>query len=62
MFSQNMFRGGIVAGAAVLGLSSTLAFAQQEPCIGNSAAITDPSALGDQAIKLTAEMAGERRR
>ena len=62
MFSQNMFRGGIVAGAAVLGLCSTTAFAQQEPCIGNSAAITDPAALGGQAIKMTAEMSGGRRR
>jgi branched-chain amino acid transport system substrate-binding protein len=57
-----MFRGEIVAAAAVLGLCSTTAFARQEPCIGNSAAITDPAALGGQAIKITVEMAGERRR
>jgi branched-chain amino acid transport system substrate-binding protein len=57
MFSQNMFRGGIVAGAAVLGLCSTTAFAQQEPCIGNSAAITGPAAFGGQAIKMGAETA-----
>jgi branched-chain amino acid transport system substrate-binding protein len=46
----------------VLGLCSTTGFARQEPCIGNSAAITDPAALGGQAIKMTAEMAGGRRR
>jgi branched-chain amino acid transport system substrate-binding protein len=57
-----MFRGEIVAAAAVLGLCSTTAFARQEPCIGNSAAIADPAALGGQAIKITVEMAGERRR
>ena len=61
MSSQNMFRGGIVAGAAVLGLCSTTAFAQQEPCIGNSAAIT-AAAFGGQAIKMGAEIAGEARR
>jgi branched-chain amino acid transport system substrate-binding protein len=62
MSSQSMYRGEIVAAAAVLGLCSTTAFARQEPCIGSSAAVTNPSALGDQAIKMTAEMAGERGR
>jgi branched-chain amino acid transport system substrate-binding protein len=57
MFSQSMFRCGIVAAAAVLGLCSTTAFAQQEPCIGNSAAITGPAAFGGQAIKMGAEIA-----
>src|SRR6202171_6638484 len=57
MFSQNMFRGGIVAGAAVLGLFASAAHAQQEPCIGNSSAITGPAAFGGQAIKMGAEIA-----
>src|SRR5260370_8082902 len=57
MFSQNIFRSGIAAGAAVLGLCSTTAFAEQEPCIGNSAAITGPAAFGGQAIKMGAEIA-----
>ncbi len=57
MFLQSKFRSGIVAGAAMLGLCSTAAFAQQMPCIGNSAAITGPAAFGGQAIKMGAEIA-----
>jgi branched-chain amino acid transport system substrate-binding protein len=61
MFSQDMFRGGIVVGA-VLGMCSATAFARQEPCISDSATITGLAAFGGQAIRMSAEIAGEGRR
>src|ERR1700736_2321455 len=57
MFLRSKFRGGFAAGAALLGVFSTSAFAQQQLCIGNSAAITGPAAFGGQAIKMGAEIA-----
>ena len=38
---------------------SNSALAQQEPCIGNSAAITGPAAFTGQAIRMGAEIALE---
>jgi branched-chain amino acid transport system substrate-binding protein len=40
-----------------LGLSTTAASAQQEPCIGNSAAVTGPAAFSGNAIKMGAQIA-----
>src|SRR5258708_39118681 len=57
MSLQSKSPGGLIAAKAVLGLFSTAALAQQEPCIGNSAAITGPAAFGGQAIKMGAEIA-----
>jgi branched-chain amino acid transport system substrate-binding protein len=57
MSMQSKSRGGLIAATAVLGLFSTAALAQQEPCIGNSAATTGPAAFGGQAIKMGAEIA-----
>jgi branched-chain amino acid transport system substrate-binding protein len=47
----------LLAAPLALALSSTTALAQQEACIGNSAAITGPAAFGGQAIKMGAEIA-----
>ena len=41
------------------GLAATPSVAQQEPCIGNSAATTGPAAFGGAAIKYGAEVAIE---
>ncbi|OYX03415.1 MAG: ABC transporter substrate-binding protein [Rhizobiales bacterium 32-66-8] len=57
MISNNFWRGHALAATVALALSSTAALAQQEPCIGNSAAITGPAAFGGQAIKMGAEIA-----
>lgn len=57
MISQTKIRNGLIAGAAMLGLTSAPAYAQQKPCIGNSAAITGPAAFGGLAIKMGAEIA-----
>ena len=45
----------MVAGALI----SAPAFAQQEPCIGNSVALTGPAAFGGAAVKYGAEIAIE---
>lgn len=52
-------RAKYLAGAAflALALSSGPAFAQQEPCIGNSAPLTGPAAFGGTVIKMGAEIA-----
>ncbi|HQS09788.1 MAG TPA: ABC transporter substrate-binding protein [Xanthobacteraceae bacterium] len=52
-----LLRGQLLAATVMLGLSSTLAMAQQQPCIGNSAATTGPAAFGGAAIKMGAEIA-----
>lgn len=57
MVLQSKLRGGLIAGATVLGMVSSGASAQQQPCIGNSAAITGPAAFGGLAIKMGAEVA-----
>src|SRR5258708_13501677 len=57
MSLQSKSPGGLIAAKAVLGLFSTAALAQQEPCIGNSAATTGPAAFGGQSIKMGAEVA-----
>lgn len=59
MISQTRIRDGLIAGAALLVLASVPAYAQQKPCIGNSAAITGPAAFGGLAIKMGAEIAIE---
>src|ERR1700722_19148115 len=56
MFLQNKSCGAMVA-AALLGLFLASALAQQEPCIGKSAAITGPAAFGGLAIRMGAEIA-----
>lgn len=56
MISQLTFRAGFAA-AALAGLFSTAALADQMPCIGNSAATTGPAAFGGQSIKMGAEIA-----
>jgi branched-chain amino acid transport system substrate-binding protein len=56
MTSRNTLRAGI-ATAALIGLFSTTALAEQMPCIGNSAATTGPAAFGGQSIKMGAETA-----
>jgi branched-chain amino acid transport system substrate-binding protein len=45
--------------AAIIAVASisTSAFAQQEPCIGNSVALTGPAAFGGLAVKYGAEVA-----
>jgi branched-chain amino acid transport system substrate-binding protein len=50
-------RSGLLAVAATLGLLSTTAFAQQQPCIGNSVATTGPGSFGGLAIRMGAEIA-----
>src|SRR5258708_14038341 len=57
MSLQSKSPGGLIAAKAVLGLFSTAALAQQEPCIGNSAAIAGHGAFGGQAIKMGGEIA-----
>lgn len=57
MLPETFFRGHVLAAALALALSSTAALAQQQPCIGNSAAITGPAAFGGMAIKMGAEIA-----
>ncbi|OYY62871.1 MAG: ABC transporter substrate-binding protein, partial [Rhizobiales bacterium 35-66-30] len=57
MPSHMLLRGQLLAATVMLGLSSTLAMAQQQPCIGNSAATTGPAAFGGAAIKMGAEIA-----
>lgn len=51
-------RAALVAAIAV-GFSSSAALAQQQPCIGNSIALTGPTAFGGQAVKMGAEIAVE---
>lgn len=57
MLPEKILRGHALAAALTLALSSTAALAQQQPCIGNSAAITGPAAFGGMAIKMGAEIA-----
>lgn len=59
MISHTRIRDGLIAGTALLVLASAPAYAQQKPCIGNSAAITGPAAFGGLAIKMGAETAIE---
>jgi len=46
-----------LAAIVAVGLASTSAFAQQEPCIGNSGPLTGPAAFGGAAVKYGAEIA-----
>ena len=57
MISQTRIRDGLIAGTALLVLAMAPAYAQQKPCIGNSAAVTGPAAFGGLAIKMGAETA-----
>jgi branched-chain amino acid transport system substrate-binding protein len=57
MISQMRIRDGLIAGTALLVLAMAPAYAQQKPCIGNSAAVTGPAAFGGLAIKMGAETA-----
>jgi branched-chain amino acid transport system substrate-binding protein len=57
MLPETSLRGRLLAATLALGLSATGALAQQEPCIGNSVAVTGPAAFSGQAIKLGAEIA-----
>ncbi|QIB36209.1 ABC transporter substrate-binding protein [Ancylobacter pratisalsi] len=50
-------RGRLLAATVALGFMSSAALAQQEPCIGNSAAVTGPAAFSGKAIKMGAEIA-----
>ncbi|WP_454918516.1 ABC transporter substrate-binding protein [Xanthobacter sediminis] len=50
-------RGRLLAAALALGVSAFPAWAQQQPCIGNSAAVTGPAAFSGLAIKMGAEIA-----
>ena len=60
---QSILRSQLLAAAVALGLSTGFsipaALADQEPCIGNSAAVTGPAAFSGQAIKMGAEIAIE---
>ncbi|RUP15066.1 MAG: ABC transporter substrate-binding protein [Methylobacterium sp.] len=56
MDAHKYLRGLFLAAPLALAVPGT-ALAQQEPCIGNSAAITGPAAFGGQAIKMGAEIA-----
>ena len=47
----------VLPGLLLVTFSAAPAFAQQSPCIGNSAAITGPAAFGGMAIKMGAEVA-----
>jgi len=57
---QSILRGQLLAATVALGLCTGLsatALADQEPCIGNSAAVTGPAAFSGLAIKMGAEIA-----
>lgn len=51
--------GAGLAAVTMMSLLSTVAVAEQMPCIGNSSATTGPAAFGGQAIKMGAEIAIE---
>lgn len=57
MPSQSIMRGRLLAATLALGVTASPALAQQQPCIGNSAAVTGPAAFSGLAIKLGAEIA-----
>ncbi|MDF2994411.1 MAG: Extracellular ligand-binding receptor [Xanthobacteraceae bacterium] len=57
MPSAQFLRCHLLAVTVALGLSTTAASAQQEPCIGNSAAVTGPAAFSGNAIKMGAQIA-----
>lgn len=57
MSSKGLMRSQRLAAAVAFGLLSSGAYAQQEPCIGNSAAVTGPAAFSGQAIKMGAQIA-----
>lgn len=59
MLPEKILRGYTLAATLTLGLFPAAAMAQQQPCIGNSAAITGPAAFGGMAIKMGAEIAVE---
>ena len=57
MPSARFLRCQLLAATVALGLSPAVAFAEQEPCIGNSAAVTGPAAFSGNAIKMGAQIA-----
>ncbi|HEY9214020.1 MAG TPA: ABC transporter substrate-binding protein [Ancylobacter sp.] len=57
MPSARFLRCQILAATVALGLSTTAALAQQEPCIGNSVAVTGPAAFSGTAIRMGAQIA-----
>lgn len=57
MISQRKIREALIAGTAFFVVAVAPAYAQQKPCIGNSAAVTGPAAFGGLAIKMGAETA-----
>ena len=57
MPSARFLRCQLLVATVALGLSTTAALAQQEPCIGNSAAVTGPAAFSGNAIKMGAQIA-----
>lgn len=54
---QRLTRPLYLVAIVAVGLASTSAFAQQEPCIGNSGPLTGPAAFGGAAVKYGAEIA-----
>lgn len=54
---QRFKRLPLMAATVALGLASSAAMAEQQPCIGNSAAVTGPAAFSGLAIKMGAEIA-----
>jgi branched-chain amino acid transport system substrate-binding protein len=54
---QRLTRPLSLAAIVAVGLASTSAFAQQEPCIGNSGPLTGAAAFGGAAVKYGAEIA-----
>ena len=59
MFAKKILRRRAVGVALTLGLSATSAWAEQQPCIGNSVALTGPAAFAGTSIKMGAETAIE---
>lgn len=54
---QRFKRLRLMAATVAFGLASSAAMAEQQPCIGNSAAVTGPAAFSGLAIKMGAEIA-----
>ena len=57
MSSKGLMRSQLLAATVAFGLAGSMAHAQQQPCIGNSAAVTGPAAFSGQAIKMGAQIA-----
>lgn len=57
MSSKNILRSQLLAATVAFGLVGSMAHAQQQPCIGNSAAVTGPAAFSGLAIKMGAQIA-----